>query len=165
MNPPHTHTSTHVRTYTRTYACMYEPVVTGVPTIPDEVVPIRKLWIHSDAVRCLPNQIQHPIDEGDAVDQDTCNSNWQCLQPLITWETVVVYGNVIQSENLTGGAKPPQKPPRRRIGRSSGSGIRRQVGRPPNPMTNARSDDERPIRRRTPDPTTWGGLGGRSPPS
>ena len=55
---------------------------------------------------------------------------------------------------LTGGAEPPQIPPRRRLGRASSDGA----------FLGA-CTDKRPIRRRTPEPMTWGGLGGRSPPS
>ena len=67
---------------------------------------------------------------------------------------------------LTGGVSPPPDTPTLSARAFVvGSGVRRRPGRSSAPMTNARSDDERPIRRRTPEPTAWVGLGGLRPPS
>ena len=60
-----------------------------------------------------------------------------------------------RNQNLTGGAKAPQTPPTSSGGAFVvGWNVRRRAG----------PDDERPARRRTPRPTTWGGPGGREPP-
>ena len=85
--------------------------------------------------------------------QQNCNSKFVSGKQAIRWESVVIYGNVIQNENLTGGQSPSRPP------YVVGLGVRRQIGRSSSGWANTQPDDERPIRRH------GGALGGLCPPS